>query len=85
MFGKPFLFWHDQGEPYASFAPTFDKLMNRVEAWARETASSFAASDSTTFAIGTQSIGSRAAGTSIRCNTVSATPASRPRKFTSSI
>jgi integrase/recombinase XerD len=32
--GKPFLFWHDKGEPYASFAPTFNKLMNRVEAWA---------------------------------------------------
>jgi len=33
--GKPFLFWHDKGEPYASFAPTFHKLMNRVEAWAK--------------------------------------------------
>jgi integrase/recombinase XerD len=33
--GKPFLFWHDKGEPYASFAPTFNKLMNRVEAWAK--------------------------------------------------
>jgi integrase/recombinase XerD len=32
--GKPFLFWHDQGAPYSSFAPTFNKLMNRVEAWA---------------------------------------------------
>ena len=33
--GKPILFWHDKGEPYASFAPTFNKLMNRVEAWAK--------------------------------------------------
>jgi integrase/recombinase XerD len=33
--GKPHLFWHDQGEGYASFAPTFNKLMNRVEAWAK--------------------------------------------------
>ena len=33
--GKPHLFWHDKGEPYASFAPTFNKLMNRVEAWAK--------------------------------------------------
>jgi integrase/recombinase XerD len=33
--GKPFLFWHDKGERYASFAPTFNKLMNRVEAWAK--------------------------------------------------
>jgi integrase/recombinase XerD len=33
--GKPFLFWHDKGEPYASFAPTFNKLVNRVEAWAK--------------------------------------------------
>jgi integrase/recombinase XerD len=33
--GKPFLFWHDKGEPYASFAPTFGKLMRRVEAWAK--------------------------------------------------
>jgi integrase/recombinase XerD len=33
--GKPFLFWHDKGEPYASFAPTFNKLMNRTEAWAK--------------------------------------------------
>jgi integrase/recombinase XerD len=33
--GKPFLFWHDKGEPYASFAPTFNKLMNRVDAWAK--------------------------------------------------
>ena len=33
--GKPFLFWHDRGEPYTSFAPTFNKLMNRVEAWAK--------------------------------------------------
>jgi integrase/recombinase XerD len=33
--GKPLLFWHDQGTPYASFAPTFNKLMNRVEAWAK--------------------------------------------------
>ena len=33
--GKPFLFWHDQGEPYASFAPTFNKLMNRTVAWAK--------------------------------------------------
>jgi len=33
--GKPFLFWHDKGAPYASFAPTFNKLMNRVEAWAK--------------------------------------------------
>jgi len=33
--GKPFLFWHDKGEPYASFAPTFNKLMNRVETWAK--------------------------------------------------
>ena len=33
--GKPFLFWHDKGEPYASFAPTFNKLMNRVVAWAK--------------------------------------------------
>ncbi len=33
--GKPFLFWHDQGEPYASFAPTFGKHVKRVEAWAK--------------------------------------------------
>jgi integrase/recombinase XerD len=33
--GKPFLFWHGAGEPYASFAPTFNKLMNRTEAWAK--------------------------------------------------
>ena len=33
--GKPFLFWHDDGARYASFAPTFDKLMNRIEAWAK--------------------------------------------------
>jgi integrase/recombinase XerD len=33
--GKPFLFWHDKGEPYASFAPTFGKLMNRIEVWAK--------------------------------------------------
>ncbi len=34
--GKPHLFWHDAGEPYASFAPTFHKLMDRTEAWARK-------------------------------------------------
>jgi integrase/recombinase XerD len=39
--GKPFLFWHDRGEPYASFAPTFNKLMNRVEAWAKESGVEF--------------------------------------------
>ena len=33
--GKPFLFWHDDGVPYASFAPTFAKLVKRVEAWAK--------------------------------------------------
>ena len=33
--GKPFLFWHDDGAPYASFAPTFAKLVKRVEAWAK--------------------------------------------------
>ena len=33
--GKPWLFWHDDGEPYASFAPTFLKLTRRVEAWAK--------------------------------------------------
>src|SRR5262249_44355204 len=33
--GKPHLFWHDRGEPYSSFAPTFLKLMRRVEAWAK--------------------------------------------------
>src|SRR5262249_8145971 len=32
---KEHLFWHDQGEPYSSFSPTFNKLMNRVEAWAQ--------------------------------------------------
>ena len=32
--GKPFLFWHDEGVPYTSFAPTFAKLVKRVEAWA---------------------------------------------------
>jgi integrase/recombinase XerD len=32
--GSPFLFWHDDGEPYTSFAPTFHKLMDRTEAWA---------------------------------------------------
>ena len=32
--GKPFMFWHDQGAPYSSFAPTFNKLINRIEAWA---------------------------------------------------
>jgi integrase len=26
--------WHDKGDPYTSFAPTFNKLMNRTEAWA---------------------------------------------------
>jgi integrase/recombinase XerD len=34
--GKPFLFWHDEGQPYTSFAPTFNKLVNRVEARAKE-------------------------------------------------
>jgi integrase/recombinase XerD len=33
--GKPHLFWHDGGEAYTSFAPTFNKLMNRVAAWAK--------------------------------------------------
>jgi integrase/recombinase XerD len=33
--GKPWLFWHDDGEPYTSFAPTFHKLMDRVEARAQ--------------------------------------------------
>jgi integrase/recombinase XerD len=33
--GKQHLFWHDQGEPYTSFAPTFLKLVKRVEAWAK--------------------------------------------------
>jgi integrase/recombinase XerD len=33
--GKPFLFWHDEGERYSSFAPTFHKLMNRTEVWAK--------------------------------------------------
>ena len=33
--GKPYLFWHDQGEPYASFTPTFAKLVKRTEAWAK--------------------------------------------------
>jgi integrase/recombinase XerD len=33
--GKAHLFWHDKGEPYASFAPTFGKLMRRVQAWAK--------------------------------------------------
>ena len=33
--GKPFLFWHDAGAPYTSFAPTFNKLINRTEAWAK--------------------------------------------------
>jgi integrase/recombinase XerD len=32
--GKPWLFWHDDGAPYASFAPNFNKLVNRTEAWA---------------------------------------------------
>jgi integrase/recombinase XerD len=32
--GKPHLFWHGRGEPYASFAPTFLKLVKRVAAWA---------------------------------------------------
>jgi integrase len=31
---KPYLFWHDDGARYSSFAPTFNKMMNRVEAWA---------------------------------------------------
>src|SRR5262249_13569723 len=33
--GKPSLFWHDAGAPYSSFAPTFNKLMNGTEAWAK--------------------------------------------------
>jgi integrase/recombinase XerD len=33
--GKPFLFWHGQGEPYAGFAQAFNKLMDRSEAWAK--------------------------------------------------
>jgi integrase/recombinase XerD len=33
---SPFLFWHDEGERYASFAPTFNKLVNRVEERAKE-------------------------------------------------
>jgi integrase/recombinase XerD len=33
--GKAHLFWHDEGEPYTSFAPTFNKLVNRVEAWTK--------------------------------------------------
>jgi integrase/recombinase XerD len=39
--GKPFLFWHGGGEPYASFAPTFNKLMNRTEAWAKANGDEF--------------------------------------------
>src|SRR5262249_17506003 len=33
--GKPYLVWHDQGQPYTSFASTFNRFMNRVEAWAK--------------------------------------------------
>jgi integrase/recombinase XerD len=33
--GKQHLFWHDNGAPYSSFAPTFNKLMTRVEIWAK--------------------------------------------------
>jgi integrase/recombinase XerD len=33
--GRPHVFWHNKGAPYTSFAPTFNKLMNRVEAWAK--------------------------------------------------
>ena len=33
--GKPHLFWDHQGAPYTSFAPTFNKLMNPVEGWAK--------------------------------------------------
>jgi integrase/recombinase XerD len=39
--GSPFLFWHDDGQRYASFAPTFNKLMNRVEAKATENGTEF--------------------------------------------
>jgi integrase/recombinase XerD len=39
--GKPWLFWHQDGVRYSSFAPTFNKLMNRVEAWARENSVEF--------------------------------------------
>jgi integrase/recombinase XerD len=39
--GKPFLFWHDEGERYTSFAPTFHKLMDRTEAWANENGAEF--------------------------------------------
>lgn len=33
--GSPYLFWHDAGEPYSSFAPTFNKLVNKTVAWAK--------------------------------------------------
>jgi integrase/recombinase XerD len=39
--GSSFLFWHDDGQRYTSFAPTFNKLMNRVEAKAMETGVEF--------------------------------------------
>lgn len=34
--GSPFLFWHDEGERYASFAPTFLKLNRRVQTRAKQ-------------------------------------------------
>jgi integrase/recombinase XerD len=33
--GQPWVFWHDHGQPYASFAPTFLKLVDRAGAWAK--------------------------------------------------
>ena len=83
--GKPFLFWHDEGEPYTSFAPTFNKLMKRVEAWAKRTASNSAASTFTICATGTRSIGSKSGRKSTRCKAGSGTPASRPPRCTSTI
>ena len=83
--GKPFLFWHDEGERYASFAPTFHKLMNRTEAWAKANGSSSAASRSTICATGTRSTGSNRAATSTRCKGGLGTPASRPPRCISNI
>src|SRR5262245_18615676 len=39
--GKPFLFWHDDGQPYSSFAPTFGKLLRRIEQWAKANGAEF--------------------------------------------
>jgi integrase/recombinase XerD len=65
--GKPHLFWHDKGEAYTSFAPTFHKLIKRTAAWAKANGVEFRPFRSTTSAIATRSICSRAVAISMRC------------------